>query len=133
MHIPCKIAVIEDSLTVEVVRAHQIEDTDTVEHKRFYSMSKLVPVFNCQRCSAYMASLESPNMLETNSRKTGTPKDEGPEPEKKANGGTSARAKRDRFVEKEESQKGRGRKIHLIIANCFSCIARVIEVPPSEE
>ncbi|ONH89722.1 hypothetical protein PRUPE_8G012200 [Prunus persica] len=43
MHIPCKIAVIEDSLAVEVVRAHQIEDTDTVEHKWFYSMSKRVP------------------------------------------------------------------------------------------
>ncbi|PQQ00624.1 hypothetical protein Pyn_34815 [Prunus yedoensis var. nudiflora] len=35
MHIPCKIAVIEDSLTVEVVRAHQIEDTDTVDTNGF--------------------------------------------------------------------------------------------------
>ena len=44
--IPCKVALVHDSLNVEVLRNHTISETDVVEHKLFYSMSKPVPQSN---------------------------------------------------------------------------------------
>ncbi|XP_004292627.1 PREDICTED: proline-rich receptor-like protein kinase PERK13-like [Fragaria vesca subsp. vesca] len=42
--IPCKVALIQDSLAVEVLRLHTTDDTDTIEHKTFFSLSKPVPL-----------------------------------------------------------------------------------------
>ncbi|XWS25045.1 hypothetical protein CRYUN_Cryun27aG0037200 [Craigia yunnanensis] len=44
--IPCKVALVHDSLNVEVLRNHTISETDAVGHKLFYSMSKSVPLSN---------------------------------------------------------------------------------------
>ncbi|KAM1537418.1 hypothetical protein PS1_002352 [Malus domestica] len=46
--IPCKVAIIQDSLAVDVVRPHTTDDTDTMEHKLFFSLSKPVPLSNYQ-------------------------------------------------------------------------------------
>ncbi|BBH08757.1 Protein kinase protein with adenine nucleotide alpha hydrolases-like domain [Prunus dulcis] len=45
--VPCKVAIIQDSLAVDIVRPHTTDDTDTIEHKLFYSLSKPVPPFTC--------------------------------------------------------------------------------------
>ena len=44
--IPCKVALVHDSLSVEVLRNHTISETDAVEQKMFHSMSKPVPLSN---------------------------------------------------------------------------------------
>ncbi|OMO99669.1 hypothetical protein CCACVL1_03686 [Corchorus capsularis] len=44
--IPCKVAFVQDSLNVEVLRNHAISTTDAIEHKDFHSMSKPVPLSN---------------------------------------------------------------------------------------
>ncbi|XVE55241.1 hypothetical protein DITRI_Ditri03aG0143400 [Diplodiscus trichospermus] len=44
--IPCKVALVHDSLNVEVLRNHTVSETEAVEHKHFYSMSKPVPLSN---------------------------------------------------------------------------------------
>ncbi|XVF39190.1 hypothetical protein PTKIN_Ptkin01aG0015600 [Pterospermum kingtungense] len=40
--IPSKIAFVDDTLNVDVSRNHRISETDTIEHKMFYSISKPV-------------------------------------------------------------------------------------------
>ena len=42
--IPCKVALIRDSLDVEVWRLTTRHDTDTIEHKTFFFLSKPVPL-----------------------------------------------------------------------------------------
>lgn len=76
--IPCKVALIQDSLAVEVLRLHTTDGTDTIEHKTFFSLSKPVPLSISQAngifeqsiitCSSYSASvgLESSEMLKPN-------------------------------------------------------------------
>ncbi|OMP06900.1 hypothetical protein COLO4_07812 [Corchorus olitorius] len=44
--IPCKVAFVQDSLNVEVLRNHTISTTDAIEQKDFHSMSKPVPLSN---------------------------------------------------------------------------------------
>ncbi|XVF64437.1 hypothetical protein PTKIN_Ptkin09bG0169600 [Pterospermum kingtungense] len=44
--IPCKVALVQDNLNVDVLRNHTISETGVVEHKLFYSMSKPVPLSN---------------------------------------------------------------------------------------
>ncbi|XWS23645.1 hypothetical protein CRYUN_Cryun28dG0032700 [Craigia yunnanensis] len=44
--IPCKVALVHDGLSVEVLRNHTISETDAVEQKMFHSMSKPVPLSN---------------------------------------------------------------------------------------
>ncbi|WCJ43456.1 Protein kinase superfamily protein [Euphorbia peplus] len=46
--IPCKVALIQDNLSVEVKRLHATNETDPIEHKSFYSLSKHVPLLNSQ-------------------------------------------------------------------------------------
>ncbi|KAE8735093.1 hypothetical protein F3Y22_tig00000477pilonHSYRG00460 [Hibiscus syriacus] len=46
--IPCKVALVQDSLNIEVVRNHNISETDVLEHKQFYSLSKPVHLSNSQ-------------------------------------------------------------------------------------
>ncbi|PQQ00625.1 inactive protein kinase [Prunus yedoensis var. nudiflora] len=74
--IPCKVAIIQDSLAVEVMRPHTTDDTDTIEHKLFYSLSKPVPhpangnsehsSIACRSYSVSVGALESSDMLNTN-------------------------------------------------------------------
>ncbi|XP_062023779.1 probable serine/threonine-protein kinase PBL3 [Rosa rugosa] len=76
--IPCKVALIQDSLAVEVLRPHTTDDTDTIEHKTFFSLSKPVPLSIFQAtgnyeqsiitCSGYSLSvgLESSEMPKSN-------------------------------------------------------------------
>ncbi|KAL6211196.1 hypothetical protein ACLB2K_016423 [Fragaria x ananassa] len=76
--IPCKVALIQDSLAVEVLRLHTTDGTDTIEHKTFFYLSKPVPLSVSQAngnfeqsiitCSSYSASvgLESSEMLKPN-------------------------------------------------------------------
>lgn len=40
--IPSKVALIQDSLAVEVLRSHTTNEVDLIEHKSFYSLSKPV-------------------------------------------------------------------------------------------
>ncbi|XP_039170480.1 probable serine/threonine-protein kinase PBL23 [Eucalyptus grandis] len=40
--IPCKVAIIQDSLSVDVLRPETAIDTDSMEHKSFYSITKSV-------------------------------------------------------------------------------------------
>lgn len=42
--IPCKVALILDNLSVDVVRPYTSADTDNVEHKSVFSMFKPVPL-----------------------------------------------------------------------------------------
>ncbi|XP_022765893.1 cold-responsive protein kinase 1-like [Durio zibethinus] len=44
--IPCKVALVQDSLNVDIMRNQTISATDDVEHKEFYSMSRPVPLSN---------------------------------------------------------------------------------------
>ncbi|KAK6277233.1 hypothetical protein POUND7_017556 [Theobroma cacao] len=44
--IPCKVALVQDSFNVEVLRNYTIRETDAVGHKVFNSMSKPVPLLN---------------------------------------------------------------------------------------
>ncbi|EEF42047.1 Serine/threonine-protein kinase PBS1, putative [Ricinus communis] len=46
--IPCKVALIQDNLSVVLKRPHFTNETDPIEHKPFYSMSKPVPLLNPQ-------------------------------------------------------------------------------------
>lgn len=76
--IPCKVAFIQDSLSVEVLRSCTTNETDVAEHKMFYSMSKPVPVpypknidieqssISCRSFSAFLSSLESFNASKNN-------------------------------------------------------------------
>ncbi|KAL4269814.1 hypothetical protein GQ457_HM001900 [Hibiscus cannabinus] len=41
-HIPCKVALVQDSLNIEVVRQHNIGETDLLENKRYLDSSKTV-------------------------------------------------------------------------------------------
>lgn len=43
-HIPCKVAVVLENLTVEVLRPYTSVDKDNIEHEAVYSMSKSVPL-----------------------------------------------------------------------------------------
>ncbi|KAG8378172.1 hypothetical protein BUALT_Bualt08G0110300 [Buddleja alternifolia] len=43
-HVPCKVALVLDNLSLEILRPyHSDKATVNIEHKRFYSLSKLVP------------------------------------------------------------------------------------------
>lgn len=42
-HIPCKVALIGDNLSVKVVRPYSIVDADSIEHKLYFSVAKQVP------------------------------------------------------------------------------------------
>ncbi|CAK9187709.1 unnamed protein product [Ilex paraguariensis] len=77
--IPCKIAFIQDNLSVEVLRSHNSTDTDNIEHKLVFSKSKPVPllavqdnenneqsVISCGSFSASMSSMESSDVLKSN-------------------------------------------------------------------
>lgn len=79
-HIPCKVAVVLDNLTVEVLRPYTTADKDNTEHEVVYSMSKSVPlpsaldnehnqqpVISCASYSATITSLESSELLQSNS------------------------------------------------------------------
>ncbi|XVE60217.1 hypothetical protein DITRI_Ditri05aG0110200 [Diplodiscus trichospermus] len=44
--IPCKVALVQDNLNVEILRNHTTSKIDAVGHKLFYSMSKPVPLSN---------------------------------------------------------------------------------------
>ncbi|XP_065882086.1 probable serine/threonine-protein kinase PBL7 [Euphorbia lathyris] len=72
--IPCKVALIQDNLTVEVKRLHATNETDPIEHKTFYSLSKHVPLLNqaapeidgqCVISSTIRSFSPFPNSLET--------------------------------------------------------------------
>ena len=77
--IPCKIAFIQDNLSVEVLRSHTSTDTENIEHKLVFSKSKPVPllavldnenneqsVISCGSFSASMSSMESSDVLKSN-------------------------------------------------------------------
>lgn len=79
-HIPCKVAVVLDNLTVEVLRPYTTAEKENVEHEVVFSMSKPVPlsssqnneeiqqsVISCASHSASISSLESSDMLKSNS------------------------------------------------------------------
>ncbi|XP_038724828.1 probable serine/threonine-protein kinase PBL18 isoform X2 [Tripterygium wilfordii] len=76
--IPCKVAIIQDSLSLDVLRSHPADEADAILHKNFYSISKPVPLMNsegseekniqqsvisCQSYSASIDSLQSSTML----------------------------------------------------------------------
>ncbi|KAI4320596.1 hypothetical protein MLD38_034058 [Melastoma candidum] len=45
--IPCKVAIIQDSLTVDVLRPEPLGESSPIEHRSFYSVSKIVlPIAN---------------------------------------------------------------------------------------
>ncbi|GMI89549.1 hypothetical protein like AT1G55200 [Hibiscus trionum] len=46
--IPCKVALVQDSLNIEVVRNQNISETDVLENKQFYSLSKPVRLSSSQ-------------------------------------------------------------------------------------
>ncbi|XP_059631686.1 probable serine/threonine-protein kinase PBL5 [Cornus florida] len=77
--IPCKLALVQDNLSVEVLRPHTTTDTDNIEHKLFLSLSKPVPlsagqdnmsieqsVVSCRSYNASISSLENSDMSKTN-------------------------------------------------------------------
>uniref|UniRef100_A0A5B6YNP9 Protein kinase domain-containing protein n=1 Tax=Davidia involucrata TaxID=16924 RepID=A0A5B6YNP9_DAVIN len=77
--IPCKVALIQDNLSVEVLRPYNTADTDNIEHNLFFSMSNPVPlstgqdkenieqsVTSCGSYPASISSLESSDMLKNN-------------------------------------------------------------------
>lgn len=79
-HIPCKVAVVLDNLTVEVLRPYTTVDKDNIELEVVYSMSKSVPlssaldidhsqqsVISFASYSASIASSESSDLLKSNS------------------------------------------------------------------
>ncbi|KAB2623800.1 protein kinase APK1B [Pyrus ussuriensis x Pyrus communis] len=57
--IPCKVAVIQDSLAVDVVRPHTTDDTDTIEHKLFFSLSKPFHQMNKPQMRKFLYALLS--------------------------------------------------------------------------
>ncbi|KAL1815675.1 hypothetical protein ACET3Z_018249 [Daucus carota] len=79
-HIPCKVAIVLDNLTVEVMRSYTAVDKDNIEHEVVYSMSKSVPLSSdleyehSQQSvisfTSYIASItssESSELLQSNS------------------------------------------------------------------
>ncbi|RVX03449.1 hypothetical protein CK203_019986 [Vitis vinifera] len=46
--IPSKVALIQDNLSVKVLRSQTTSGTEVIENKLFYSLSKLVPLLNYQ-------------------------------------------------------------------------------------
>ncbi|XP_025013320.2 serine/threonine-protein kinase CDG1 isoform X1 [Ricinus communis] len=67
--IPCKVALIQDNLSVVLKRPHFTNETDPIEHKPFYSMSKPVPLLNPQEGENDGQSVASSksNLLSNNS------------------------------------------------------------------
>ncbi|KAG8633234.1 hypothetical protein MANES_18G084900v8 [Manihot esculenta] len=78
--IPSKLALIHDNLSVELKRPHFANETDPIEQKPFYSMSKPVPLLNrqggenegqcvisCRSFSLSINSLESSDMHSSSS------------------------------------------------------------------
>ncbi|XP_061970639.1 probable serine/threonine-protein kinase PBL21 [Populus nigra] len=58
--IPCKVALIQDNLSVVIFeKPHTTAETDAVEQKLFYSMSKPVPVLNSPTNESYKESVIS--------------------------------------------------------------------------
>lgn len=79
-HMPCKVAVVLDNLTVEVLRPYTTVDKDNMEVEVVYSLSKTVPlssaldiehsqqsVISFASYSASIASSESSDLLKSNS------------------------------------------------------------------
>ncbi|XP_052189665.1 probable serine/threonine-protein kinase PBL8 isoform X2 [Diospyros lotus] len=77
--IPCKVAVIQDDLSVKVLRDQPTTDMENVEHKLVFSMTKQVPiavaqdnenseqsVISCRSYSASLNSIESSDGLKNN-------------------------------------------------------------------
>ncbi|XP_037491557.1 serine/threonine-protein kinase PBS1 isoform X2 [Jatropha curcas] len=76
--IPCKVALIQDNFSVQLKKSQTMNETDPMEHKYFYSMSKPVPLLNSQsdenegqteitcRSYSYMSSIDSSDMSRTN-------------------------------------------------------------------
>lgn len=77
--IPCKVALIHDGFSVEVLKPHFTSDQDVVEHKFVCALSKPVPVLSsqsyysneqsvipCQSSSMSLSSLETYGMLTSN-------------------------------------------------------------------
>ncbi|XP_027091232.1 serine/threonine-protein kinase PBS1 [Coffea arabica] len=77
--IPCKVAIIEDNLSMVVVRPSTISDTDKVEPNLFISLAKNVPllaapneenneqfIMSCKSHSASMGSLENSDRIKSN-------------------------------------------------------------------
>lgn len=77
--IPCKVALIEDNLSMMVVRPFTTTDTDKVEQKLFFSLSKNVPllatsndenneqfIISCKSYSASIGSSENSDILKSN-------------------------------------------------------------------
>ncbi|XP_062076189.1 cold-responsive protein kinase 1-like [Humulus lupulus] len=46
--IPCKVAFIQDGLSIEIVKNEAKEDEDVTEYKNFIYLSKPVPILNCR-------------------------------------------------------------------------------------
>ncbi|KAF8404350.1 hypothetical protein HHK36_009233 [Tetracentron sinense] len=73
--IPCKVALIQDSLTVEVMRPFTTNDTDVSEQKLFYSLCKPVQRLNVEdsvnndqfiiSCGSYSPSISSQESFDT--------------------------------------------------------------------
>ncbi|XP_034197956.1 uncharacterized protein LOC117613460 [Prunus dulcis] len=123
--IPCKVAIIQDTLAVDVVRPHTTDDTDTIEHKLFYSLSKPVPPFTCPgngnnvrssiACRSYSVSvgaLESSDMLNTNLMTSSTFKLRDYSPlldlassSMQENSGAQVQEPRERIVERGEQRR----------------------------
>ncbi|KAI5589322.1 hypothetical protein BDE02_05G154700 [Populus trichocarpa] len=57
--IPCKVALIQDNLSVVIEKPHTTAETDALEQKLFYSMSKPVPVLNSPTNESYKQSVIS--------------------------------------------------------------------------
>ncbi|KAL3513768.1 hypothetical protein ACH5RR_026485 [Cinchona calisaya] len=77
--IPCKVALVEDNLSAVVVRPFTTTETEKLEQKMFFSLSKNVPllpasndenneqyVMSCKSYSASMGSMENSDMLKSN-------------------------------------------------------------------
>ncbi|KAG6774285.1 hypothetical protein POTOM_021637 [Populus tomentosa] len=57
--IPCKVALIRDNLSVVIEKPHTTAETDALEQKLFYSMSKRVRVLNSPTNESYKQSASS--------------------------------------------------------------------------
>ncbi|KAH8509003.1 hypothetical protein H0E87_010949 [Populus deltoides] len=57
--IPCKVALIQDNLSVVIEKPHTTAETDALEQKLFYSISKPVPVLNSPTNESYKQSVIS--------------------------------------------------------------------------
>ncbi|CAK7346869.1 unnamed protein product [Dovyalis caffra] len=68
--IPCKVALIQDNLSVVIEKPHTTAETDVIEQKLFYSMSRPVPILSSPTNESYGLSVVSCRSYSFNSHES---------------------------------------------------------------